>query len=110
MPKPHGALPLSRIRGPWSWRINPTFFQLCPILVGLKPGQYASRGGTPNLGMSAMATEYEKTEAYKRGLEGKTARSPWSIKLPNRDEIRENERGKRAKAYLDASYSRSKRK
>ena len=57
-----------------------------------------------------MATEYEKTEAYKRGLEGKTARSPWSIKLPNRDEIRENERGKRAKAYLDASYSRSKRK
>ena len=49
-----------------------------------------------------MATEYDKTKAYQRGLEGKSARSPISLKTADKDEVRQNEKGKRDKALTDS--------
>jgi len=54
-----------------------------------------------------MASEYQKTKAYERGLQGKTAVSGWNIRMADRDEIKQNETGKRDKALND---SRSKKK
>lgn len=56
-----------------------------------------------------MATEYDKTTSFKRGLEGKSARSGWSLKFADKDEVRENERGKREKALIDAKNSKKKK-
>lgn len=57
-----------------------------------------------------MATEYEKTRSYERGTQGKSARSSWSLKTPDKDEYRSNQQGQRDRIYLEKRNGDSSRK
>jgi hypothetical protein len=57
-----------------------------------------------------MASEHEKTKAYERGLNKKTgARSPLSPKFADKDEVKEYERGRRDRAYIDQQANLGKK-
>jgi hypothetical protein len=55
-----------------------------------------------------MASEYDKTQAYKNGLHNKPARSFFSLRLPDREEVRQNERGKRDRALINEKKNNKK--
>ena len=55
-----------------------------------------------------MASEYEKTRAYENGLHNKPARSFFSLRLPDRAEVAQNERGKRDRALINEKKNNRK--